>query len=57
MGVGLANGDWRCINPRLVAFIYLGWLVTLPATALISGGMMAVILNAPSWGTGLTGEA
>ncbi|PKS12271.1 hypothetical protein jhhlp_001571 [Lomentospora prolificans] len=51
VGVGLANGDWRCINPRLVGFIYFGWIITLPVTALLSGSMMAIILNAPSWTT------
>ncbi|KAK8143856.1 Na+/Pi symporter [Beauveria asiatica] len=25
VGVGLANGDWRCINPKLVGWIYMGW--------------------------------
>ncbi|CRK16354.1 hypothetical protein BN1723_004338 [Verticillium longisporum] len=47
VGVGLANGDWRCINPRLVAWIYFGWAVTVPVTALMSGCLMALILNAP----------
>ena len=49
VGVGLANGDWRCINPKLVGWIYLGWIVTVPVTALISGSLMAFVLNAPSW--------
>ncbi|UNI16029.1 hypothetical protein JDV02_002505 [Purpureocillium takamizusanense] len=49
VGVGLANGDWRCINPKLVGWIYLGWVVTVPATALISGCLMGFMLNAPSW--------
>ncbi|KAL3962388.1 hypothetical protein ACCO45_003911 [Purpureocillium lilacinum] len=49
VGVGLANGDWRCINPKLVGWIYLGWVVTVPATALISGCLMGLMLNAPSW--------
>lgn len=49
VGVGLANGDWRCINPKLVGWIYLGWVVTVPATGLISGCLMALVLNAPSW--------
>ena len=49
VGVGLANGDWRCINPKLVGWIYLGWIITVPVTALISGALMAFILNAPSW--------
>ncbi|KFH42788.1 Phosphate-repressible phosphate permease-like protein [Hapsidospora chrysogenum ATCC 11550] len=49
VGVGLANGDWRCINPKLVGWIYLGWIITVPVTALISGSLMAFILKAPSW--------
>ncbi|KAK0388009.1 hypothetical protein NLU13_4253 [Sarocladium strictum] len=49
VGVGLANGDWRCINPKLVAWIYMGWLITVPITALLSGGLMGLMLNAPSW--------
>lgn len=50
VGVGLANGDWRCINPKLVGWIYLGWVITVPATALISGCLMGFVLNAPHWG-------
>ncbi|KAL5606883.1 hypothetical protein BROUX41_003260 [Berkeleyomyces rouxiae] len=53
VGVGLANGDWRCINYKLVAWIYLGWMVTLPVTAMISGTIMSVIMNAPRWETGI----
>ncbi|KAL3480539.1 phosphate transporter [Aspergillus californicus] len=49
IGVGLANGDWRCINMRLVAWIYFGWVITVPVTALISGMLMGLILNAPRW--------
>jgi sodium-dependent phosphate transporter len=49
VGVGLANGDWRCINPILVGWIYLGWIITVPVTATISGCLMAFLLNAPSW--------
>ncbi|KFA66683.1 hypothetical protein S40285_05001 [Stachybotrys chlorohalonatus IBT 40285] len=49
VGVGLANGDWRCINPKLVGWIYLGWIITVPVTALISGCTMGVMINAPSW--------
>ena len=49
VGVGLANGDWRCINPKLVGWIYLGWIVTVPVTGLISGLLMGAILYAPSW--------
>ncbi|KKF95844.1 Phosphate-repressible phosphate permease [Ceratocystis platani] len=53
VGVGLANGDWRCINYKLVAWIYFGWMVTLPVTAIISGTIMGVIMNAPRWETGI----
>ncbi|KAL4806073.1 phosphate transporter [Aspergillus unguis] len=49
IGVGLANGDWRCINLRLVAWIYFGWIITVPVTALVSGLLMGLILNAPRW--------
>jgi sodium-dependent phosphate transporter len=49
IGVGLANGDWRCINMRLVGWIYFGWVITVPITALISGMLMGLILNAPRW--------
>jgi sodium-dependent phosphate transporter len=49
VGVGLANGDWRCINPKLVAWIYLGWIITVPVTALISGVTMSMMLYAPDW--------
>ncbi|OJJ02081.1 hypothetical protein ASPVEDRAFT_132812 [Aspergillus versicolor CBS 583.65] len=49
IGVGLANGDWRCINMRLVAWIYFGWVITVPVTALLAGMLMGLILNAPRW--------
>ena len=51
VGVGLANGDWRCINPKLVAWIYMGWLITVPVTGLLAGCLMGLMLNAPSWNT------
>lgn len=49
VGVGLANGDWRCINPKLLAWIYMGWIITVPVTGLISGCLMGLVLNAPRW--------
>jgi solute carrier family 20 (sodium-dependent phosphate transporter) len=49
VGVGLANGDWKCINPKLVGWIYLGWVITVPVTAVIAGSLMAMMLNAPNW--------
>jgi sodium-dependent phosphate transporter len=34
---------------RLVGWIYFGWVITVPITALISGMLMGLILNAPRW--------
>ncbi|EGY16466.1 hypothetical protein VD0002_g7048 [Verticillium dahliae] len=49
VGVGLCNGDWRAINWRMVLWIYAGWFLTLPVTGLISGSLLAIIVNAPRW--------
>ncbi|KAK4184964.1 phosphate-repressible phosphate permease [Podospora australis] len=54
VGVGLCNGDLKTINWRMVAWIYAGWFITLPATALISGSLMGFVLNAPNWLTAAT---
>jgi sodium-dependent phosphate transporter len=53
VGVGLCNGTWRTINWRMVAWIYMGWFVTLPCAGIISGCLMGIILNAPQWGRGV----
>ncbi|KAG8820946.1 Na+/Pi symporter [Serendipita sp. 399] len=50
VGVGLCTGDIKAINWRMVAWIYLGWFITLPCTALIAGCLMGIIINAPRWG-------
>ncbi|KAH8901688.1 phosphate transporter [Thozetella sp. PMI_491] len=50
VGVGFCNGDWRSINWRMVAFIYFGWILTLPMAGIISGCLMGIIINAPRWG-------
>ncbi|KAH8816133.1 phosphate-repressible phosphate permease-like protein [Xylogone sp. PMI_703] len=50
VGVGLTTGDWRAINWRMVAWIYGGWIITLPVTGLISGCLMGIIINAPRFG-------
>ncbi|KAI1749234.1 phosphate transporter [Xylaria castorea] len=49
VGVGLCNGDWRALNWRMIAWIYGGWIFTLPIAGLISGILMGVVLNAPRW--------
>ncbi|KXX76968.1 Phosphate-repressible phosphate permease pho-4 [Madurella mycetomatis] len=50
VGVGLCSGTWRTINWRMVAWIYGGWIITLPMTGIISGCLMGIIINAPRWG-------
>ena len=49
VGVGLCAGDYKAINWRMVAWSYSAWFVTLPATAVISGLIMAFTINAPSF--------
>ncbi|KAI0391869.1 phosphate transporter [Xylariaceae sp. FL0594] len=49
VGVGLCNGDWRALNWRMIGWIYGGWIFTLPVAGIISGLLMAVVLNAPHW--------
>ncbi|KAK7976977.1 phosphate-repressible phosphate permease [Apiospora saccharicola] len=50
VGVGLCNGDWRALNWRMIGWIYGGWIITLPCAGIISGCLMAFIINAPRWG-------
>ena len=50
VGVGLCSGTWRTINWRMVAWIYMGWFITLPVTGIFSGCLMGIIINAPRWG-------
>ncbi|KAH7397775.1 phosphate-repressible phosphate permease-like protein [Cadophora sp. MPI-SDFR-AT-0126] len=53
VGVGLCNGELKSINWRMVAWIYGGWIITLPVTGIISGCLMGIIINAPQWGNAL----
>ncbi|KAL5341987.1 phosphate transporter [Aspergillus crustosus] len=50
VGVGLCNGTYKTINWRMVAWIYMGWIITLPVTGIISGCLVGIIINAPRWG-------
>lgn len=50
VGVGLCTGDIKSINWRMIAWIYFGWIVTLPVTGVFAGCLMGIILNAPQWG-------
>ncbi|OQN99035.1 hypothetical protein B0A48_14896 [Cryoendolithus antarcticus] len=49
LGVGLCAGDVKAINWRMLIWAYAGWFITFPCTALISGCLLAFIINAPSW--------
>lgn len=34
----------------MVAWVYMGWIVTLPVAGIISGCLCGIIINAPRWG-------
>lgn len=43
------NLDLGATNWRQVAFIFLGWVLTLPVVALMSGLLTAMALNVPQF--------
>ncbi|KAL3478278.1 phosphate transporter [Aspergillus californicus] len=47
VGVALMNYDLAAINWRQIAFIFMGWILTLPCAGLISGLLCVMALNAP----------
>jgi sodium-dependent phosphate transporter len=47
IGVALCNFDLGAVNWKQVAFIFSGWIITLPGAGLLSGLMMAMALNTP----------
>ncbi|KAL3431522.1 phosphate transporter [Aspergillus tetrazonus] len=47
IGVALMNYDLAAINWRQIAFIFSGWVLTLPCAGLISGLLCVMALNAP----------
>jgi len=47
MGVGLVNLDLGAVNWRQLAFIFMGWVVTLPAAGLMGGLICLMALNTP----------
>ncbi|CDR87273.1 probable PHO89-Na+/phosphate co-transporter [Sporisorium scitamineum] len=51
LAVGLCNGDWRGMNWRMLGWIFFSWALTLPIAGLISGCLLAIVLNAPGWNT------
>ena len=50
VGVGLCSGTLKAINWRMIAWIYFGWIITLPVAGLVSGCLMGFVINAPRWG-------
>ncbi|KAK1998121.1 phosphate transporter [Colletotrichum falcatum] len=50
IGVALMNFDVGAVNWRQVAFIFSGWIVTLPCAGLVGGLLMAMSLNTPQFG-------
>lgn len=48
--VGFCNLDYKSVNWRMVAWCYLGWLITLPVAGIIGGVLTGIILNAPRLG-------
>ncbi len=50
IAVSLCNGTLRSTNWRGVIWIFFSWVLTLPLAALLSGLIMAVVLNAPRFG-------
>ncbi|KAJ1022470.1 hypothetical protein NDA16_003459 [Ustilago loliicola] len=51
LAVGLCNGDWKAMNWRMLGWIFFSWVLTLPIAGLISGCLLAIVLNAPGWNT------
>ncbi len=47
VGTALMNYDLAAINWRQIAFIFSGWVLTLPCAGLISGLLCLMALNAP----------
>ncbi|KAK6514314.1 hypothetical protein TWF506_008710 [Arthrobotrys conoides] len=47
LGVALMNYDVGAVNWRQLGWIFLGWVLTLPAAGLFAGLLCAMALNAP----------
>ena len=49
LGVALMNLDLGAVNWRQMAWIFMGWVLTLPCAGLIGGLICLMALNAPSF--------
>jgi solute carrier family 20 (sodium-dependent phosphate transporter) len=47
LGVALMNYDLGAVNWRQIAFIFMGWVLTLPTAGLIAGLICLMALNTP----------
>ncbi|KAI9369382.1 phosphate transporter [Aspergillus egyptiacus] len=47
VGVALMNYDFSAVNWRQIAFIFCGWVLTLPCAGLIAGLLCVMALNTP----------
>lgn len=47
VGVALMNFDLAAVNWKQLAYIFSGWVLTLPCAGLIAGLLMAMALNTP----------
>lgn len=52
LGVSLMNLDFGATNWKQLAYIFGGWILTLPAAGLVSGLLTVMALNAPQFGSG-----
>ena len=47
MGVALMNFDLGAVNWKQLLYIFMGWVVTLPAAGLMAGLICLMALNTP----------
>ncbi|ODV87730.1 hypothetical protein CANARDRAFT_5044 [[Candida] arabinofermentans NRRL YB-2248] len=50
VAVGLCNLNLQGCNWRMVAWCYLGWVITIPIAGLMAGILNGIIINAPRMG-------
>ena len=49
VGVALMNFDAAAVNWKQLAYIFCGWVLTLPCAGLIAGLLMGMALNTPQF--------
>nr|OQO15725.1 hypothetical protein B0A51_17867 [Rachicladosporium sp. CCFEE 5018] len=49
IGVALTNGDVRSLNWKQIGKIFVGWVLTVPCAGLVSGIIMGMAMNVPTW--------